>query len=337
MSNESGYWLTGEVFVEQPLAQLWAHWHQKVEHYGFEQALESGWIEVTAQGKAIELHADSLLAIGQQWRFWLPDHQEGPVSSRWQTLWQNHEVMAVHKPANLPVSRTTRNLFDTLIGRVRRESPYDDAHLLHRLDAETSGITLLALESHYDRKWKKKLDRLMTSKRYLALVDGVPSWQQQELECWLAERGDSAIRSRVHCIAGQADQPPDRAQWIKPKWARTSFTVLASSNGQSLIECRLYSGRRHQIRTQLAWLGHPIVGDKIYSHDGAFYLQRLERDLGDADYQTLGANHHLLHAWQLQLNLYGEAYAVTDTNLSDQWPEWVHKAVRSADFLTADR
>ncbi len=317
-----GYWLSGQNFTSQPLAELWQHWHLKVESHDFTHALAQGWVEVLEYQQRLKLTIDSQILPGQYYRFWMPDHAEADTDTGWKLLWQHPELMAVHKPADLPVSRTTRNLFDTLISRVRRETPYSDAHLLHRLDAETSGIMLLANESHYDRKWKKRLERLLARKIYLALVDGQPHWQQLDYRCWLAERSGSAIRSKVY-VVGEGEQPPQDDDLIKPKSAQTIFTVLAKQGAQALIACELKTGRRHQIRAQLAHLGLPIVGDKTYHHNGLYYLKRIGAELGPADWAVLHSRHQLLHAWQIELDLYGEAIRLADPYLSEQWPEWV--------------
>ena len=313
--------MEGQVFESQPLKTLWFHWHLQAAESDWQQALACGHVRLD-ESPQTSRDADRMLVPGQRYGFFKPGHDEAPVDTDWKLLWQNHELMAVHKPARLPVSRTTRNVHHTLISLVRRYTQYTDAHLLHRLDAETSGLMLLAKNSHCDRKWKKRLHKLLVSKRYRAWVWGQPGWQEQTASCYLAEHPESPIRSRVFCVTDEQIQ--QQGDWIKPKLSQTYFRVLASSSHQgrpvSLLECELLTGRRHQIRTQLAALGHPIVGDKIYSFGGFFYLRRLKQDLVEADYAQLGAAHQLLHASDLVLNVYGERIEIANS----EWPEdWI--------------
>ena len=319
-SETEGFWLTGQIFECMALRCLWFHWHREASELDWQNALERGYVYLDQR---VQTPADTerTLIPGQRYALYKPQHQEGPVDIGWKLLWQNHELMAVHKPARLPVSRTTRNLYNTLISLVRRETQYTDAHLLHRLDAETSGLILLAKNSHCDRKWKKRLDRLLVRKRYLALVWGKPDWYEYDCQCYLAEDSGSSIRSRVFCLT--EEQVNSESHWIKPKLSHTRFRHIQTGEFQntdiSLIECELLTGRRHQIRTQLAWLGYPIIGDKIYSNDGFFYLKRLEQDLSADDYARLGAAHQLLHAASVELNVYGESIKIQDSHLPDDW------------------
>lgn len=115
---------------------------------------------------------EDTIVAGSEVELFLPDHSEQPVATTWQVLWQNDELLAVFKPHMLPVSRTTRNLYNTLISLVRRETPYKDARLLHRLDTETAGVILLAKNRVADQKWKPRLDQLIVRKIYHAWVTG---------------------------------------------------------------------------------------------------------------------------------------------------------------------
>jgi len=247
-------------------------------------------------------HAEQQLIAGQTVQVTMPDHREDPVDTRWQLVWQNEEIMAVYKPPLLPVSRTTRNLYDTLIQLVRRQTPHYDAHLLHRLDTETDGLILIAKDKAADLKWKKQLATLIERKVYQAWVYGVPDWHQQTVERELSEREGSAIRSQMYVV-----DPAQPELYKKPKLSKTAFRLLRSEGDCSLIECELFTGRKHQIRCQLAHLGHPVVGDKIYAHQGRFYLKRLEAGLSEEDFQCLGGYHHRLSAVRLVLCLESEA------------------------------
>lgn len=256
--------------------------------------ITSGRVSVDQQSAG----AEQLLIAGQTVQIQIPDHREDPVDTRWQLAWQNAEIMAVYKPSLLPVSRTTRNLYNTLIQLVRRQTPHYDAHLLHRLDTETDGLILIAKDKAADLKWKKQLATLIERKVYQAWVYGVPNWDVQTVECELSEREGSAIRSQMYVV-----DPTQPEQYKKPKLSKTAFRVLRTEGAYSLLECELFTGRKHQIRSQLAHLGHPVVGDKIYSHQGHYYLKRLEVGLSEKDYQCLGGYHHRLSAVRLELRL----------------------------------
>lgn len=228
---------------------------------------------------------------GQRIAYTVPDYQEAEVNTRWQLLWHNHEIAAIHKPANLPVNRTTRNVYNTLIQLLRRESPWPDAHLLHRLDLETSGVILIAQNNDIAKRYQSKLKSLIKRKIYRTVVYGTPPWNKLEFECDLNTIEDCPIRSQMHVVdTGQG------------KSSKTRFTLLKSQGDYSLIQCELFTGRKHQIRAQLAHLGHPILGDKIYSNDGEFYLKRIDKTLTELDHEKLGPSHHLLHAYELHLH-----------------------------------
>ncbi len=250
---------------------------------------------VRSEGRNIPY--DQQLKSGQKLQITLPGHQEYEVNTDWKLLWENEELMAVYKPHLLPVSRTTLNLYNTLISIIRRETHYADAHLLHRLDTETAGIILLAKNSAADKKWKPKLDQLITRKIYHAWVTGSPDWDEKIVECELAEKLGSEIRSQVYVV-----DPDSPELYPKPKLSKTAFRVIKRELGRSLIECELHTGRKHQIRAHLSNLGYPIIGDKIYSHEGRFYLKRLETELTEKDFTELGSRYHQLKAVKIEIN-----------------------------------
>ncbi len=292
-----------------------------------QQLLSDLGLEIDGESLEVLGELNPTLKEGQALQYILRDYSEDPVDTDWKLLWggeqngeldgepdrerngeqQAEDIIAIHKPANLPVSRTTRNFYNTLIRLVRRESDWPDAHLLHRLDLDTSGIILLGKNKAAAQYWQPKLQQLLVRKVYQAVVYGVPNWQALEFECKLATREGSAIRCQMHVCDEQE----------KGKLSRTGFNVLATTSDYSIIECELFTGRKHQIRAHLAHLGHPIVGDKIYSNKGDFYLKRLNDSDTAADHQKLQTEHHLLFARRVELNI-DHKDTISDNEAIDQ-------------------
>ena len=259
---------------------------------------------------------NTIVSAGENICYTMPDYQEADVDTRWAVLWSNHEIAAIHKPANLPVNRTTRNVYNTLIQLLRRESLWPDAHLLHRLDLETSGVLLIAHNNAVARKYQSSLPSLIKRKIYHAVVTGEPEWEIKEYCCDLATTPESDIRCKMHVV-------PEG----EGKKSVSHFKVLERYSGYTLIQCELKTGRKHQIRAQLARLGHPIVGDKIYNHDGDMYLKRLNIPLDENDYSVLLTEHHLLHAYEIQLNHIAcesdKDIIIKDRELPEEWARFI--------------
>lgn len=270
--------------------------------------LSSGFINVNG----MIVNEDRQLNEGDVVDYLIPDHEEGEVDTGWKLLWEGEDVVAIHKPANLPVSRTTRNVYNTLIQLLRRESPWPDAHLLHRLDLETSGIILVGKTKAAAAKYQPKINQFVAKKVYLAWVAGCPDWTELDYECDLNTQKGSDIRCQMYPVpSGEG------------KLSRTYFKVVKQVNEYSLVQCELKTGRKHQIRAHLNSLGHPIVGDKIYSNGGEFYLKRLRDELEAEDYNKLLTDHHLLHAYQVDVQFDDSIVKIEDDLFSDTWQNWV--------------
>lgn len=289
------------------------------------QKLLSGSVKVGGEliGNNLEV-ANPMLHMGEVLEFTVIDYEEESVNEAWKILWQNDALIAVHKPENLPVHRTTRNVYNTLSALVRRESGWPEAQLLHRLDQETSGIVMFAKTKQQALFWQPQLNKLLMQKKYLAVVYGNPTWQTFELTKDLATRPSSAIRSKMYvCESGE-----------KGKTSTTLFKVLERFESYSIVECELVTGRKHQIRAHLSFLGHPIVGDKIYSNEGEYYLKRLIKAVTSTDNAQLITQHHLLIAQYVRLNLnlddgdtldfVGAEYIdIVDPHFPSQWKSFI--------------
>ena len=135
--------------------------------------------------------------------------------------------------------------------RPREENAFTPA-LCNRIDRNTGGIVIAAKTAEALRVLNQKIKDRELDKRYLAIVEGTPKVKEGSLKGYLFK---DEKKNRVFVT----DKPQPGA-----KTCQTNYKVLASSNGLSLVECELITGRTHQIRAQFAHAGHPLLGDGKY-------------------------------------------------------------------------
>jgi 23S rRNA pseudouridine1911/1915/1917 synthase len=193
-------------------------------------------------------------------------------------LYEDVDLLAVDKPAGLVAHPTYKHPDGTLADAIfaRQESRGEGRPwLLHRLDRETSGVVLFAKTERARRALVRQFERRTVRKRYLAVIAGVPEPDEGRIDAPLAR--DPTDRRRTIVVEG--GQP-----------AATRYRLLAAHSGDpgsyALALLAPITGRTHQLRAHLAWLGAPIAGDLRY--------------LGDGHPSTAFAPRALLHAWRLR-------------------------------------
>lgn len=130
--------------------------------------------------------------------------------------------------------------------KAANKSPRQQAFIVHRLDRETSGLMMFARSSTIQEKLQR--DWKSVTKRYFAIVEGTPVHASGTLRDHLIE-GKSL---KVHRVANGGEL------------AITHYRVMRSFSLTSMLELTIETGRKHQIRVQLAAIGHPVVGDRKY-------------------------------------------------------------------------
>ncbi|TGM17012.1 RNA pseudouridine synthase [Leptospira selangorensis] len=157
-------------------------------------------------------------------------------------------LLAVEKPAGIPVHATFDPNRPNLEDLVRKQEKEPDLRLLHRLDRDTSGILLFCKEPSKN----KEADIILadSEKTYLAISVGIPKEKEFRVECFLKDG-----KGKVSSVRSGG------------KKAITDFTLLSYSKEKnlSLVAAKLVTGRRHQIRFHLSSIGTPILGDETYS------------------------------------------------------------------------
>ena len=140
---------------------------------------------------------------------------------------------------------------------------------VHRLDKDTSGILLVAKNDQALEFLQKQFKERKVQKKYIALVVGHLKYEKGEIETLLGR----APQDRRKQKAFLAQDPGAGSK----RQAKTSYQVLQRFENYDLIEAEPQTGRKHQIRAQLTYLGHPIAGDKLYGFKGQLCPKGLNR------------------------------------------------------------
>ncbi len=214
-------------------------------------------------------------------------------------LHEDGEILVVAKPAGLVCHPTKGDATSSLVGRVRLHlGDGHRAHLVNRLDRETSGVVLIAKTAESARALGRAMEARALRKEYLAVVHGHVAAAEDRIEAPLGRDEASPIAVKDCVRADGAAATTEIAVLRRFENAFGAFTQLVA---------RPLSGRKHQLRIHLAHIGHAIVGDKLYGPDPDFYLALAQDRLDDAARQALVLPWQALHAQRLSFAFRGAA------------------------------
>ena len=180
-------------------------------------------------------------------------HKMSFRSNELSIVYEDPYLMVIDKsPGLLSMSNNSRqHTVQTVLNRyLEKGGGRNTSHLVHRLDRDTSGLMVYAKDIQTQQSLINGWQQLVTDRRYLALAEGEFEKPNGYVRSWLSEDKHFVTHS----------SPVDNGG----KYAVTHYEVLKSSNGYSLVECELETGRKNQIRVHLSDLGHPVAGDHKY-------------------------------------------------------------------------
>jgi RluA family pseudouridine synthase len=227
--------------------------------------------------------ASTRLSAGQSVIVLFPRREDPPpVAGSLPVLYEDDQLVAVHKPAGMLSHPTDKIKKNSVTSVVQSQFPGLRLYTVHRLDRETSGVFLLAKSRAAAKSMADLFASRKVAKEYLAIVSGFVPFEWKLVDEPLGLEGGEI---RVRQAAGAGRTP-----------AVTEIERLSASAQRSLVLAKPKTGRLHQIRAHLAWLGHPILGDKLYQGDGSAYLKATRGELTPEDLEALGAPRQLLHS-----------------------------------------
>ncbi|NDJ52004.1 MAG: RluA family pseudouridine synthase [Chloroflexi bacterium] len=199
-----------------------------------------------------------------------------------EVIYEDDDLVAINKPAGMVVHPAYGHRSGTVVNAALARWPQmaevgvtadqsDRAGVVHRLDKDTSGVLVLAKTIGALDALQAQFKARTVTKRYLALVDGIPESHTGVIDAPIGR--DPKQRKKM---AVTRDGRP----------ARTRYKVVEEFHGHAFLEIEIETGRTHQIRVHLAWLGYPVVADRVYGRRKA----------------TIKMKRLFLHAEQLHLD-----------------------------------
>jgi 23S rRNA pseudouridine1911/1915/1917 synthase len=225
-----------------------------------------------------------------------PAHNE-PQDIPLPIVFEDEHLLVVDKPAGLVVHPAAGNFDGTLVnallhhcaGQLSGIGGVARPGIVHRIDKDTSGLLVVAKTDVAHEGLAKQFAAHSIDRRYLAIVSGVPKASGGVVDAPLAR--STANRKKIAVVEG-----------ARGKRAVTHWRRLDVLSDAALVECRLETGRTHQVRVHMASIGHPLVGDPVYGRSGKTHGKLLKE---------LGFHRQALHAAAL-----GFTHPVTKNRLS---------------------
>jgi 23S rRNA pseudouridine1911/1915/1917 synthase len=217
------------------------------------------------------------------------------------------ELAVVNKPGGVVCHPSKHGPWSSLAGSAREYFGLPTIHMPFRLDRETSGVWLAIKNRELASEIQKAVEQRLVRKSYLAILEGRLS-DPVTVDRPIGRDLASSVWTKQRVVEPPEGQP-----------ALTRFEPLESRERYTLARVVPATGRLHQIRVHAAWLGHPVVGDKVYGADETLYIEFIERGFTRRLAETLPLRRQALHCESVELPGFGSWSAPLAADLAEWW------------------
>lgn len=173
-------------------------------------------------------------------------------------IYEDFDLLIINKEPNIVVHPTKSHQSNTLSNGIKhyfnKNRIYKKIRFVNRLDMNTSGIIIVAKNSFSHQQMALQFENHWVEKKYLAIVKGVVQKDEDRIDLAIGREEDKSIKK----IVTQVGQD-----------AITDYKVLERYKDATLIQVQIYTGRSHQIRVHMEYIGHPIIGDTLYNESSS--------------------------------------------------------------------